>query len=66
LAAFTTYFWFLPQEMVKYHGLKYKQYFDVYWNRVAFMQIIAFTYYGITNYIIKNEHHDRNKGAIYW
>ena len=37
LATFTTYGWLLPQELVKYHGLKYKQYFDVYWNRVAFM-----------------------------
>ena len=66
LAAFTTYAWFLPQEIVKFYGLKYKQYFDVYWNRVAFMQLIAFTYYMITNYWIKNEHYDRNRGAYYY
>ena len=41
LAAVTTYLWFLPREIVKFHGLKSKQYFDVYWNRVAFMQIIT-------------------------
>ena len=63
LCTFSTYFIFLPQEILKLYGQKPGQYFDLYWNRLNFMQIVLFTWFGGTFYLVSDLNH--NKHQVY-